>query len=184
MLAPQKRPSQGQEWESCERAAGSAENYLGFEAGRCRKVGGGKAKLRSGHQIRRQDAGIARRALERRRGQGAREKTHFLAQVKEHSGNSERTNPAVQARQRKPALILQSRVPAATGRARRPGNHSRRVASGAPRDTSGFVLAPPDVVRLRGRRGLWTSRRRGAELAVVPDRFVSGPFCPAPEVSG
>lgn len=172
--------------ELCERAAGSAEIYLGFgTVGGWAMHEGGRREGEAGDQdarFRRQDAGIARGTRERRGGEGDRGKTHFLAQVKEHPGNSERTSPAVQAHQRKPVLIHQSRVPAALGSARRPGNHRRQVASGAPRDTSGFVPARPGVVRLRGCRGSWTSCRRGDELVVGPDRFVSGPFCPAPGV--
>lgn len=57
------------------------------------------AKPRSGAGLPRQDAGIARRTRERRRSGGDPRETHFLAQVKEHPGNPERTTPAVKAPQ-------------------------------------------------------------------------------------
>lgn len=91
--------------ELCERAAGSAENYLRFGTvrGGTRQEGGKRGgEAGSRRRIPPVDAGIARGTQGRRGGDGARGKTHFLAQVKEHSGNSERTSPAVQARQGSP----------------------------------------------------------------------------------
>lgn len=126
-----------------------------FEAGPCRKVGGGTSK--PGSPLMALPAGCGNRPQverpeEERRLRETRE-THFLAQVKEHSGNPERTTPADKARHRKLLLSRQSLVPAALGSSGRPGNRRRWVASGAPRDTSGVVLVSPGVVRLRGRRG-------------------------------
>lgn len=159
---PPKGPNQGQEWErimreGCCLRQGLFGSWRPSDRGSRLDHAGRWAEGRRSRDHHswpfRQDAGIARRSRDQRRSEGEPRETHFLAQVKEHSGNPERTTTADKARHRKLLLSRQSLVPAALGSSGRPGNRRRWVASGAPRDTSGVVLVSPGVVRLRGRRG-------------------------------
>lgn len=139
------------------------------------------AKRRSGRPASRAGCGNACRT---RDGRGSEDKpweTHFLAQVKEHPRNPERTTPAVKACNGK-LLSSQLRAPAALGSSRRPGNRQRPVASGAPKDTSGVALASScacaDVV------GAVVEPGSRARVEAVLGCCASGPLCPAPGPDG
>ena len=161
--------------ERGRRAEGSADNDPGSgpsEAGRRRRVEGGKRRSR--HQDARsrpQGAGVARGSPEPRGSEGPRGENSLSCSGKRTFWELREDEPN---RPGPPKETWTNSSPGA--RTSRPGERPSPWqpqppgASGAPRDTSGFGLAAPDVVRLRGRRGAGAGGLGELQLRAGPAR--------------